>query len=175
MPRLSIAPALAMLTSISLVHAQAVSNPYAYRGFTPGMDYRAFADRAGIISDNDVLRCNTALTTAKRMECGVSIRDPADNARFYLSAYVLEGKIMMLSFGDSGDARLVTRTQQDLARRFGAASRKRPSSWEWKDGQRIARLTWRGRGSARWIYVSLTDQEVLNGIVKYVPASKSQH
>jgi len=175
MHRPSIPPALAILAGISLLSAQAAPNPFAYRGFTPGMDYRAFADRAHTLSDNDVMRCNTAATSAQRMECGVLIRDPADNARFYLSAYVLEGKIMMLSFGDSGDSRLVSRTQQDLARRFGAASTKRQSSWEWKNGQRVARLTWRGRGAARWIYVSLTDQEVLDGIVKYVPASKPQH
>ncbi|HUK22235.1 MAG TPA: hypothetical protein VLV45_11865 [Gemmatimonadales bacterium] len=173
MHRLSIPP-LVTLACMSLLHAQAISNPYAYHGFTPGMDYRAFADRARALSDNDVFRCNTAANTAKRMECGVTIRDPADNARCYLSAYVLEGKIMMLSFGDSGDSRLVARTQQDLARRFGTVSTRRQSSWEWKNGQRVARLTWRGRGSARWIYVSLTDQDVLNGIVKYVPASKQQ-
>ena len=161
-----------MVALTPLLAGQRAAAPFSYRGFTPGMAYRAFSEQARALSGSEVLRCNTPATTAQLMECGVAIRDPSDGARFYLSAYVIEGKIAMLSFGDSGDSRLVARTQQDLRRRFGSTRTVRQSNWEWKSGHRAARLTWRGRGSARWIYVNLTDYDLLNGISRYVRASK---
>src|SRR6266581_1647512 len=72
-----------------------------YRGFSPGAPYRAFAERARALAPRDTLRCNTSRNTAQLMECGVGIRDPADGANFYLSAYVLEGKVAMVAFYDS--------------------------------------------------------------------------
>jgi hypothetical protein len=102
------------------------------------------------------------------MECGVMIRDPADSATFYLSAYILESKVAMVSFGDSGGQALVDRMQRDLTRRLGRPQRAGNGTWQWTYGPRIARLNWRGRGPARWIYVALWDQRVMDGISKYV-------
>ena len=142
-----------------------------YRGFSPGMSYRTFAQRARGLSSHDALRCKTSAKTAQIMECGAMIRDPSDSARFYLSAYVLEGTIAMVSFGDSGDARLLARTRQDLVRRFGPPVSRR-TSLEWKTGRRVATFSWRGRGPARWFYINLRDDELLKGTSPYAKRSK---
>jgi len=163
-------PSLGVLLVPAALAAQGAG--LTYRGFAPGMAYRAFAERARGLAEGDVLRCNTSANTAQLMECGVAIRDPADSARFYLSAYVIEGKIAMVSFGDSGDARLVVRAQRDLLGRFGPAHPRGVDSWEWAAGPRVARLSWRGRGAARWIYVNLTDNALMNGISRYVERVK---
>ena len=146
--------------------------PPVYRGFSTGMSYRAFAERARALSSRDELRCKTSAHTAQLMECGVTIRDPSDRAHFYLSAYVIEGTIAMVSFGDSGDARLLARTRQDLIRRFGPP-RTRPTSLEWKDGRRVAAFTWRGRGPARWFFINLWDDALLQRTSPYVKRPKS--
>src|SRR5260370_42093262 len=65
--------------------------PPPYRGFTPGLSYRAFLQRARVLADGDVVRCQTSTHTAQLMECAVAIRDPRDGARFYLSAHFVEG------------------------------------------------------------------------------------
>ena len=109
------------------------------------------------------------------MECGAPIRDPADSARFYLAAYVLEGQVAFLSFGDSGSAPLVDRLQGDLERRFGRPHASRPGMWEWRSGREVVRLTWRGRGEARWVYVALWDEPLMNRVAHYVPVPNRQH
>ena len=144
-----------------------------YRGFSPGMTYRDFAARARALSARDTLHCNTSENTAQLMECGVTIRDPADSARFYLSAYVIEGKVAMVSLGDSGDARVVDRAKRDLTRRFGAGRPQGVASLEWKTGHRVVRLSWRGRGAARWVYVNLSDYDLMERISRYVKRAKS--
>lgn len=142
--------------------------PPVYRGFSTGMPYRTFAERARGLSSRDELRCNTSANTAQLMECGVTIRDPSDGARFYLSGFVIEGKIAMVSFGDSGDARLLDRTRQDLVRRFGPPhARPTRTSLEWKTGPRVASFTWRGRGPARWFFINLRDDVLLQGTSPY--------
>jgi hypothetical protein len=146
--------------------------PPVYRGFSTGMSYRAFAERARGLSSRDALRCNTSAKTAQLMECGAMIRDPSDGARFYLSAYVIEGTIAMVSFGDSGDARLLARTRRDLLRRFGPP-RSRPTSLEWKRGRQVATFSWRGHGPARWFYINLRDDQLLRGTSPYAKRSKS--
>src|SRR5437867_2747376 len=96
----------------AVLAAQASSpSPPSYRGFTPGTAYREFATRAHALTrpGADPMVCNTSHKTAQLMECGVVIRDPTDSASFYLSAYVLEGKVAMVSFGDSGGVPLVDR------------------------------------------------------------------
>src|SRR4029077_15916941 len=120
-----------------------------------GMEYRDFAARARALSAPDALRCNTSPNTAALMECGVLIQDPSDSARLYLSAYVINGVVAMVSFGDSGDVRLVARAQHELVHRFGPAHPRGVGSWEWRTGRRVTRLSWVGRGSTRWIYVNL--------------------
>ncbi|MGH7673018.1 MAG: hypothetical protein ACREMC_08960, partial [Gemmatimonadales bacterium] len=117
------------------------------------------------------LRCNTSRNTAQLMECGVMIRDPNDSARFYLSAYVLEGRVAMVSLTDSGGARLVERAQRDLGARFGKAHRRERSMWEWSSGRKVVRFNWRGRGEARWIAITLRDDDVMAGISRYVRRS----
>ena len=144
----------------------------AYRGFSPGMSYRTFAERARGLSARDALRCKTSTNTAQLMECGAMIRDPSDGARFYLSAYIIEGKVAMVSFGDSGDARLLANTRQDLLRRFGPA-RSYPTKLEWKTGPRVVAFTWRGRGPARWFYINFRDDVLLRGTSPYAKRSKS--
>ncbi|HEV8303453.1 MAG TPA: hypothetical protein VGQ25_00715 [Gemmatimonadales bacterium] len=150
--------------------AAARSTPMSpsYRGFTPGRSYQEFAERARALALRDTLRCNTSRNTAQLMECGVAIRDPSDSARFYLSAYVLEGKIAMLSLIDSGGPRLLDRTQRDLRARFGQAHRRERSMWEWTSGRRVVRFNWRGRGQARWVSITLRDDDVMDGIARYV-------
>ena len=147
-----------------------------YRGFTPGRSYQEFAERARALARRDTLRCNTSRRTAQLMECGVMIRDPADSARFYLSAYVLEGKIAMVSLTDSGGQRLVDWARQDLTKRFGAAHRRERSMLEWTSGRRVVRLNWRGAGAARWISITLRDDDVMDRIATYVrrPVKRSR-
>jgi hypothetical protein len=144
-------------------------NP-SYRGFTPGRSYQEFAERARALASRDTLRCNTSRNTAQLMECGVMIRDPQDSARFYLSAYVIEGKIAVVSMTDSGGPRLVERSRRDFLSRFGPAHRRERSMLEWKSGRRVVRLNWRGKGTARWISITLTDNDVMDGIARYIPA-----
>src|SRR2546430_16975831 len=88
-------------SSLLLPVVLAAQAPPAYRGFSPGRAYRDFATRAQALARRDTLRCNTSKRTAQLMECGVQIRDPSDSTNFYLSAYVIEGKVAILSFGNS--------------------------------------------------------------------------
>ena len=144
--------------------------PLSYRGFTLAVPYGAFADRArSLASDSAQLLCNTSRRTAQLMECGVQTIDRTDNARFYVAAYVLEGKVAFLSFGDSGTSDLVNRAQRDMESRFGRPRASRAGMWEWRAGREVARLTWRGRGGARWIYIALWDEPLMDRIARYVP------
>jgi len=155
----------------------------SYRGFAPGATYRDFAARANALALRDTLKrtaqmlvCNTSKRTAELMECGVIIRDPADSARFYVSAYLLEGKVAMVAlydsagFGDTRGPALVARAQRDLQRALGPGRPIRRGTWEWRyPAGRVVRLAWRSRGAARWISITLTDQQVMSGIRKYLP------
>jgi len=151
-----------------------------YRGFTPGISYRAFVERARALADSDVVRCQTSPRTAQVMECGVVIRDPDDASRFYLSAHFVEGDADVVAFYDSagfGDKRgvpLVDRTKQELARLFGRPRPIGKSGWEWRYGRRAVRLTWRGRGTARWVSITLMDKDVMDRISRYAKAAKSR-
>src|SRR5256886_4725066 len=112
---------LALVALLAPVALAAQATP-PYRGFTPGISYRAFIERARALADSDVVRCQTSPRTAQIMECGVVIRDPGDRARFYLSAHFVEGNADVVALYDSagfGDARgvaLVNRTKQGLTR-----------------------------------------------------------
>lgn len=145
-----------------------------YRGFSPGISYRAFVERARALADADVLRCQTAARTAQVMECGVVIRGPGDAARCYLSAHFIEGNADVVSFYDSagfGDKRgvpLVDRTKQALTGLFGRPRPIGKSGWEWRYGRRLVRFSWRGRGTARWVSILLLDRDVMDRIHAYV-------
>src|SRR5690348_12478351 len=145
-----------------------------YRTFTPGMSYRAFVEHARALADSDVLRCQTSPHTAQVMECGVVIRGPRDAARFYLSAHFIEGNADVMAFYDSagfGDKRgvpLVDRTKKELTALFGRPRPVGKSGWEWPYGQRAVRFSWRGRGTARWVSITLTDRDVMDRISAYV-------
>src|SRR3989449_11377716 len=145
-----------------------------YRGFTPGISYRAFVERARTLADSDVVRCQTSPRTAQVMECGVVIRGPSDAARFYLSAHFVEGNADVVAFYDSagfGDKRgvpLVDRTKKELTRLFGRPRPIGKSGWEWRYGRRAVRFNWRGRGTARWVSITLMDKDVMDRISAYV-------
>ena len=151
--------------------------PPVYRGFMPGISYRAFVERARVLADSDVLRCQTSPRTAQVMECGVVIRDPKDAARFYLSAHFIDGNADVVAFYDSagfGDKRgvpLVDRTKKELTRLFGGHRPIGKSGWEWPYGRRAVRLSWRGRGTARWVSITLMDRDVMDRISAYVKSS----
>ena len=148
-----------------------------YRGFTPGISYRAFVERARTLADSDVVRCQTSQRTAQVMECGVVIRGPNDASRFYLSAHFIEGNADVVAFYDSagfGDKRgvpLVDRTKKELTRLFGRPRPIGKSGWEWRYGRRAVRFTWRGRGSARWVSITLMDRDVMDRISRYARAA----
>ncbi len=148
----------------------------SYRGFSPGIAYRDLLLRAQTLAEPGALPliCNTSRHTAQLIECGGYIRDPADSARFYLSAHVIAGRVDFISFGDSGTAELVERRQQELTGRFGAPHRLKNGLWEWQpaasEGGQVVRFAWRGSGAARWIYVSLWDPSVMKGIQSFVPS-----
>src|SRR5256884_2168789 len=125
-----------------------------YRGFTPGISYRAFVERARTIADSDVGRCQPSPRTAQVMECGVVIRGPSDASWFYLSAHFIEGNADVVAFYDSagfGDRRgvpLVARTKQELTRLFGRPRPIGKSGWEWRYRPPAVRVNWRGAGPA---------------------------
>jgi hypothetical protein len=165
-PRIGLLGVVALAVPATLAAQTRIGS---YRGFAPGASYREFTERArALAQENDPLVCNTSRRTAQLMECGASIRDPQDSAAFYVSAYVLEGRVALVSFGDSGGVPLVDRTLRDLTARFGPGRQTGHSTLEWVDGQNVARLNWRGRGAARWIYITLWDKSVMDRISKYV-------
>ncbi len=147
-----------------------------YRGFSPGISYRAFVERARALADSDVLRCQTSQGTAQLMECGVVIRGPGDAARCYLSAHFVEGNADIVAFFDSagfGDKRgvpLVNRTKQEMTRLFGRPRPIGKSGWEWRYGRKVVRLSWRGRGTGRWVSIMLYDYNVMDRNSRYRPA-----
>jgi hypothetical protein len=151
----------------------APAQPPPYRGFTPGLSYRAFLERARALADGDVVRCQTSTHTAQLMECAAPIRDPRDGARFYLSAHFIEGNASMIAlydsagFGDAGGVPLVDRTKRDLTLVFGRPHPLGRAAWQWSYGRRIVRFTWRGRGSARWVSITLADKDVMDRIASY--------
>jgi len=151
-----------------------------YRGFTPGISYRAFLERARALADSDVVRCQTSPRTAQVMECGVVIRGPDDAARFYLSAHFVEGNADVVAFFDSagfGDKRgvpLVDRTKKELTRLFGRPRSIGKSGWEWRYGRRAVRFNWRGRGTARWVSITLMDKDVMDRIARYAKTAKNR-
>lgn len=142
----------------------------AYRGFQAGESYRAFAQRARalqVVADLPFV-CSTARRTAQLMECRAAIRDSADGIRFRLSAHFVNGRAGFISFGDSGGAELVERIQRELRHALGTPVRQDLGTWEWGTPRRFTRLNWRARAEARWVYVTLTDLDVLDGIAAYV-------
>src|SRR5258708_38346118 len=134
---------------------------FAYRGFAPGMTYRDFAVRAQALARADTLRCDTSRRTAQVMDCGRRLRDPADSARLYPSANVIDYQTSVIGFSDSGGTAIVARAQKDLERRFGPVQRRDVGMWEWHQGPRCVRLNWRGRAARRTISLPLYGSRVL--------------
>jgi hypothetical protein len=152
--------------------AQAPPEPagYSYRGFRTGQPYREFAQRARAlqVAVRQPLICSTARRTAQVMECAVRIRDSVDGVVLQLAAHFIDGRAGFVSFGDSGDAALVERMQREARALFGPPSAMARGTWEWRAGRQFTRLNWRGRGAARWVYLTLTDLDVLERIAPYV-------
>ena len=151
----------------------ATAAPPAFRGFAAGATYRDFVRRAGAIqaATDKPMVCNTARATAQLMECGVLIKDPSDGAQFYLAAHFTDGRAAMLSFGDSGSSTRVDALQRELKARFGTPVSTGQGTWEWRyaKGRQVVRFNWRGRGSSRLMYVTLTDMDVMDRVGQYVP------
>ena len=89
----------------------------------------------------------------------------------------------MVAFYDSagfGDARagegdrLVDRTKRSLAGVFGQPRPIGRSGLEWRYGRQVVRFNWRGRGAARWISITLTDNDVMDRIGQYVPKTAAR-
>jgi hypothetical protein len=152
--------------------ASTPAHPSAYRGFAVGATYRDFAQRARGLqrSIREPLVCTTSRRTAQLMECRVFIRDTTkrDSAAFELSAHFIDGRAGFISFGDSGGPALVQRMQDELRGVLGAPTSEARGTWEWREGRRFLRLNWRGIGEARWIYLTLTDLDVLDQVRRYV-------
>ena len=173
------------LLLLLLVQAPAAASPaksppparsLAYRGFSPGMTYRDFATKArGMAQTNkDVLACQTMHHTAQVMDCAVQVRDPADSARFYLSANVIEGRTSVISLFDSGSVALLKRTQDDMRKKLGPPQRRERSMWEWSHERRFIRLNWRGAKDWRVVSITFNDRDVMDRIAKYRPPPKSK-
>jgi hypothetical protein len=151
-----------------------------YRGFMPGISYRAFVERARTLADRDVLHCETSRSTAQVMECGVVIRGPGTAPRCYLSASFVEGNAHTVAFFDSagfGDKRgvpLVERTKRELTGLFGHPRVAKKGAWEWRYGRRLVRFNWRGRDTARWVSIMLLDLDVMDRIARYAKAGASR-
>jgi len=147
-----------------------------YRGFHAGLSAAEFSTRARTMTRAGAtpLICNTSTRTAQVMECGVIIRDPDDGAEFYLSGHFVDGRADVVSFGDSGTTDLVVRMQRELRARYGPPHPVGTASWQWRQGAQFIRLTWRARGARRWIFVQLTDTDVMRGIGHYVPRDSSK-
>jgi hypothetical protein len=78
----------------------------------------------------------------------------------------------MVSLTDSGGPRLVEWARRDLTAKLGTPTRRERSMLEWSSGRRVARLNWRGTGQARWISITLRDDDVMDRIAPYVNRSK---
>lgn len=163
-------PRSAAAQAASTPSAAAAALPPSYRGFAAGATYREFAQRARALqrSVREPLLCTTSRRTAQLMECRVAIRDTTDSAVFELAAHFIDGRAGFLSFGDSGGPALVERMQGELRQLLGAPTRMARGTWEWREDRRFTRLNWRGRGEARWIYLTLTDLDVLDQVQRYV-------
>jgi len=169
---------LALLTLPLVAAAQAATTAEAsppvvapsYRGFVAGATYREFALRARALqrSVREPLVCTTSRRTAQLMECRVAIRDTTDSAAFDLAAHFTDGRAGFISFGDSGGPALVQRMQGELRDLLGAPTSMASGTWEWREDRRFIRLNWRGRGEARWIYLTLTDLDVLDQVQRYI-------
>ena len=68
--------------------------------------------------------------------------------------------------------RLVERIQRELRATMGPPHAAARGTWQWKNGRRILKLNWRGRGSARWIYVQMEDGDLLARISHYTAARR---
>jgi len=151
--------------------APAATGLLPYRGFHAGVSAADFELRARKITRPGAtpMLCNTSTRTAQVMECGVIIHDPDDGAEFYLSGHFIDGKADVVSFGDSGTTELVLKTQRELRTHYGTPHPVGTAAWEWRQGHQFVRLTWRARGARRWIFIQLTDTDVMRGIGHYVP------
>jgi hypothetical protein len=50
----------------------------------------------------------------------------------------------------------------------------RAGAWQWRYGRRVVRLSWRGRGAARWVSITLTDEAVMDRIDRYAKAANGR-
>lgn len=159
-----------VLLPVALRSQASAAQVPSYRGFRTGDSYRDFARRARAFQVVTTLPfvCSTARHTAQIMECRAAIRDSSDGAAFRLTAHFVEGRAGFVWFGDSGEVALVERMQRELRDALGAPTRVTRGTWEWGTPRRFTRLNWRARAEARWVSVTLTDLDVLDGVAAYL-------
>jgi hypothetical protein len=167
----ALAPAPVALGAQTAPDSAAAARVPSFRGFPAGLSLAYFTTRARALTRSGAtpLLCNTATKTAQVMECGVIMHDPADGAEFYVSGHFIDGRADVVSFGDSGSTDLLTRVQHELTIRYGRPGIVGRGVWKWVFGRQFVALTWRTRGPQRWIFVQLTDMDVMSGIHRYTP------
>src|SRR5207249_10685222 len=77
-------------------------------------------------------------------------------------------------FGDKRGNPLVDRTKKELTGLFGRPRPVGKSGWEWRYGRSAVRCNWRGRGTARWVSITLIDRDVMDRIARYAKTAKSR-
>src|SRR5437660_7310089 len=114
------------------------------------------------------------------MCCIVFKRARKDKDWFYLRAnFIGENSGVWTSyhsedFGYKRGVPLVDRTKKELTRLFGRPHPIGKSGWEWRYGRRAVRFNWRGRGTARWVSITLMDKDVMDRIARYAKTAKSR-
>jgi hypothetical protein len=141
-------------------------DPLEYRGLAPGASLSDFARSANTLASQDSLTCRTSAHTAALMECGVTITDGETTPT--LNAFVIGGRIGLLSVTDSGGAALVARWRDALTAAYGPGVMTRRAMIQWASGERVARLTWRASGDVRWISLTLAHEETLAQIERFL-------
>lgn len=157
----------AVLPLLALTATAAIGQrPLAYQNLRPGSRLAEFARDVNRLAARDSLRCRTSTRTADLMECGAVVRD--GDRRPYISAFVIAGRIAMISVIDSGGPALVDDWRSRLRSTYGDARPTGRGMVEWVATSTVARFTWRGRGDQRWISLTLTHEPTLAEIDRYL-------
>lgn len=138
----------------------------AYRGLAAGIPLADLTRAVNRLALGDSLSCRTSAHTAALMECGATIAD--HGSRLTLSAFVIEGRVGLLSVTDSGGPDLVARWREGLAGDWGPGTATTRAMVQWVDGSSVARFTWRAAGDVRWVSLTLADDATLARIDEFL-------
>ena len=160
---------LTVATLAALIAAPlAGQSTLAYRGLEPGIPLTDLSRAVNRLAAGDSLSCRTSPRTAALMECGASIADQGH--LLTLSAFVIEGRVGLLSVTDSGGPDLVARWRQGLASQWGPGIETPRAMVQWVNGSSVARFTWRAAGDARWVSLTLAHDATLARIDQFLRA-----